>query len=62
SKQRGVIGSLIRGKFYKPEKLLADLGDALVSSDMNVDGLHLFSFNQVTATLDWQRKVGNASS
>lgn len=62
SKQHGVIGSLIRGRFYKPEKLLADLGDALVSPEMNIDGLHLFSFNQIGATVDWQRKVGNASS
>lgn len=62
SKQHGIVGTLIRGKFYKPEKLLADMGDALVSPEMNIDGLHLFSFNQVTATIDWQRKVGNASS
>ena len=59
SKQHGVLGSLLRGKFYKPEKLLTALGDVLVSPEMNVHSLHLFSFNQVTATVDWQRKVGN---
>jgi len=62
SKQHGVIGSLIRGRFYKPEKLLGDLGEALVSPEMNIDGLHLFSFNQIGATIEWQQKVGNASN
>lgn len=59
SKQHGVVGSLLRGKFYKPEKLLAEMGDVLVAPEMNVHSLHLFSFNQVTATVDWQRKVGD---
>jgi methylenetetrahydrofolate reductase (NADPH) len=58
SKQHGIIGTLLRGKFYKPEKLLAEMGEALLSPEMNIDGLHLFSFNQVTATVEWQQRVG----
>ncbi len=58
SKQHGMVRSLLRGKFYKPEKLLGQLGDALVSPEMDVVGLHIFSFNQVRATVAWQRKVG----
>jgi methylenetetrahydrofolate reductase (NADPH) len=58
SKQHGFLGNLLRGKFYKPERLLNQLGDALVSPEMSVDGLHIFSFNQVQAAVDWQRKVG----
>ncbi len=62
SKQHGLLGSLLRGKFYKPEKLLAQIGEALLSPEMNVDGLHIFSFNQVRATVEWQQKVGGPSS
>lgn len=61
SKQHGVLGSLLRGKFYKPEKLLAQMGEALVAPEMNVHSLHLFSFNQVTATVEWQAKVGEVA-
>jgi len=59
SKQHGMIGTLLRGKFYKPEKLLVDLGDALVSPEMKINGLHIFSFNQLQTTVDWQRRVGS---
>jgi methylenetetrahydrofolate reductase (NADPH) len=62
SKQHGLLGSLLRGRFYKPEKLLGQIGDALVSPEMNVDGLHIFSFNQLRATVEWQRKVGGVAS
>ena len=60
SKQHGVVGSLLRGRFYKPEKLLGQLGEALVSPEMHIDGLHIFSFNQVQATVEWQRRVGGS--
>jgi methylenetetrahydrofolate reductase (NADPH) len=62
SKQHGMIGTLLRGKFYKPEKLLADLGGALISPEMKIDGLHIFSFNQLQTTVDWQQRVGSAAS
>lgn len=62
SKQHGMIGTLVRGKFYKPEKLLAGLGDALVSPEMKIDGLHIFSFNQLQATVDWQQRVSGGES
>lgn len=62
SKQHGMLGTLVRGKFYKPERLLAQLGDALVSPEMNIDGLHIFSFNQLQSTVEWQQKVGKLAS
>lgn len=61
SKQHGLVRSLLRGKFYKPEKLLAQLGDVLVSPEANIDGLHIFSFNQIRAAVEWQQKVGGPS-
>jgi len=62
SKQHGMLGSLLRGKFYRPEKLLGQLGEALVSPEMRIEGLHIFSFNQVEAALDWQRRVAAIQS
>jgi methylenetetrahydrofolate reductase (NADPH) len=57
SKQHGLIGNLLRGKAYRPEQLLTDLGPDLTSPELNIERLHVFSFNQVTATTQWQERV-----
>ncbi|MFE2041420.1 methylenetetrahydrofolate reductase [Streptomyces sp. NPDC059477] len=57
SKQRGLVGNMIRGDAYQPERLLLGMGDALTDPDLKVSGIHLYSFNQVEATVDWQRRV-----
>jgi methylenetetrahydrofolate reductase (NADPH) len=56
-KQHGLIGNLLRGKAYRPEQLLVDLGADLTSPEMNVERLHMFSFNQVAPTAEWQQRV-----
>jgi len=61
SKQHGMLGTFLRGRFYKPEKLLRQLGDSIVSPEMNIEGFHIFSFNQLQTTVDWQQKVGSPS-
>ncbi|MCI2422129.1 methylenetetrahydrofolate reductase [Saccharopolyspora sp. K220] len=57
SKQHGLVGNLLRGKAYRPEQLLADMGPALTAPEMNVERLHMFSFNQVGATAQWQQRL-----
>ncbi len=57
SKQHGLVGKLLRGKAYRPEQLLVDMGADLTSLEMNVERLHMFSFNQVAATVEWQQRV-----
>jgi methylenetetrahydrofolate reductase (NADPH) len=57
TKQRGLVGNLLRGGAYRPESLLYALDGALTSSELGIDQLHLFSFNQIDATLEWQRRV-----
>ncbi|WP_329252720.1 methylenetetrahydrofolate reductase [Actinoallomurus sp. NBC_01490] len=57
SKQHGVVGSMLRGSSYRPEDLLLAMGDALTDPEMRVDALHLFSFNQVDATVAWQQRI-----
>jgi methylenetetrahydrofolate reductase (NADPH) len=57
SKQHGLIGNVLRGKTYRPEQLLVDMGEDLTSPQMNIERLHMFSFNQVAATAEWQLRV-----
>jgi methylenetetrahydrofolate reductase (NADPH) len=40
---------------YSPERLLARLGPAMAGPDAAVEGLHLFTFNQVQQTEQWRR-------
>jgi methylenetetrahydrofolate reductase (NADPH) len=44
------------GGSYRPEQLLYAMGNDIAWSDLNVEGLHLFSFNQVDITTAWQRQ------
>lgn len=57
AKQHGFLGNVLKGGAYQPESLLLRMGDAVTSAELGIDGLHLFSFNQVSATLEWQRNV-----
>jgi methylenetetrahydrofolate reductase (NADH) len=61
SKQPGAAGRLLLGRSYRPEELLYALGPQLAAPELNIEGLHLFSFNQVQATADWQRDVIEAT-
>jgi methylenetetrahydrofolate reductase (NADPH) len=42
---------------YSPERLLSRLAAALSSPAANVEGLHLFTFNQVQQTEQWRRAL-----
>jgi len=57
TKQHGLIGNLVLGRNYAPEQLLIDMGPALMSPELNIEGVHLFSFNQIDATVDWQQSI-----
>jgi len=39
---------------YQPEQLLYAIGDDIAADDLGIEGLHLFSFNQVDITTAWQ--------
>jgi methylenetetrahydrofolate reductase (NADPH) len=56
--QHGFIANLLPGRSYHPERFLHGLRDALSSAELGIEGLHLFSFNQLSSTVDWQREVG----
>jgi methylenetetrahydrofolate reductase (NADPH) len=61
TKQRGLVGNLLRGRAYRPETLLYALDGALTSAELGIEQLHLFSFNQIDVTLEWQRQVARIS-
>jgi methylenetetrahydrofolate reductase (NADH) len=48
---------VLKGGAYQPESLLLQMGDAVTSPELGIEGLHLFSFNQVEETAGWQRRV-----
>jgi len=57
AKQHGFIGTVLKGGAYRPESLLHRMGDALTSKELGIERLHLFSFNQVDATAQWQQRI-----
>jgi methylenetetrahydrofolate reductase (NADPH) len=57
TKQHGFVGNALRGRSYAPEKLLYQMGDALSSDELAIERLHLFSFNQIAPTVDWQARI-----
>jgi methylenetetrahydrofolate reductase (NADPH) len=42
---------------YNPSRLLAKTGVALADPTANVEGLHVFTFNQVRQSEEWRRTV-----
>jgi methylenetetrahydrofolate reductase (NADPH) len=57
AKQHGLIGSVLKGSAYHPESLLHGLGNAVTAPELGIEQLHLFSFNQAAAAVQWQREV-----
>ncbi len=57
TKQHGFVGNLLVGGAYQPEQLLYAIGDDIAADDLGIEGLHLFSFNQVDITTAWQRRL-----
>ncbi|MGW5664679.1 methylenetetrahydrofolate reductase [Streptomyces sp. NPDC003758] len=57
SKQHGMVGSLLLGRSYEPMDLLHAVQKEISFTESSVEGLHLFSFNQVDATLEWISRV-----
>ncbi len=61
AKQHGFLGHLLGGGAYEPEKFLHQMGRALESNELRIERVHLFSFNQIDLTVDWQQRVAGQS-
>jgi methylenetetrahydrofolate reductase (NADH) len=55
-KNRSIVGHLIKGSFG-PDALLEQLAPTLADEAADVRALHVFTFNQVQTTVDWQRRM-----
>lgn len=55
-KNRSLIGSVITGKFG-PDGILEALAPALADPATNATALHVFTFNQVEATVAWRERM-----
>lgn len=53
-KNSGTIFKLFSPSGYDPTKLIAPMSK--VARDLGIEGIHLFTFNNVEATATWQRK------
>ena len=53
-KNSGAISRLLRPGGYDPVKFLSPL--AKVADELNIEGVHLFTFNNIDATAVWQQK------
>ena len=54
-KNRRGLGGLLGGDGYDPDHLLTALRPDL--EPLGVNGIHLFTFNQLGAAVDWQRSL-----
>ena len=58
AKNLGLLARLVRsGGFYRPDGLLAGIAPLIADPAMRVEGLHLYSFNQVAPTEAWRRAL-----
>lgn len=55
-KNRSMIGHLVKGSFG-PDTLLESLAPTLADPSADVRALHVFTFNQVDATVAWQQRM-----
>lgn len=61
-KQHGFVRNMIFGKSYRPEKMLQKIGDDIASPELNIEGIHLFSFNQIAPSVEWQQRVAGSDA
>ncbi|MDN5915803.1 MAG: methylenetetrahydrofolate reductase [Pseudonocardia sp.] len=50
---RSIAGKLLRPNGYRPDGLVRRLGAHVAAGRCEIDGLHVYTFNQVDATLRW---------
>jgi len=57
AKNKGTFARLAAPGGYTGERFLEKVAPALAPPEMLVEGLHVFTFNQVAATEEWRRKL-----
>jgi len=54
TKQKGLLGKLVRPGGYAPDELIVALGDAIADEQVGIAGVHVYTFNQVETTEAWR--------
>lgn len=54
-KNTGVLGRIFKPGGYDPMKLIGPLGKA--ADQLKIEGIHLFTFNNIKPTAEWQQKM-----
>jgi methylenetetrahydrofolate reductase (NADPH) len=60
TKQHGFVGNLLLGRSYAPETLITQIVEEDDFDELGIEGLHMFSFNQIDATVEWQSRIAAA--
>ena len=55
--QPSLAGKVLRSTNYSPDQLVFDLAAGIEDCRLGIDGLYLFSFNQVGATVAWRESL-----
>jgi methylenetetrahydrofolate reductase (NADPH) len=58
-KNKAMVGHLMRGGSFGPDAFLEALAPTIADRASGVRALHVFTFNQVANTADWQRRMLN---
>jgi methylenetetrahydrofolate reductase (NADPH) len=56
-KQKGLVRRMLSARPYQPDELLAGIQRHLDDPGLNIDGFHLFSFNNVEKTEQWRQQT-----
>jgi methylenetetrahydrofolate reductase (NADPH) len=52
-----MVGRLLSPGKFGPDALLEGMAPAFADPGANITSLHVFTFNQVAATVDWQTRM-----
>jgi methylenetetrahydrofolate reductase (NADPH) len=56
-KNRGLLGGVLRRRAFRPDPLMRGLEATIEEASSGVQGLHVYTFNQVDAAARWQRQT-----
>ena len=54
---KGLLRNMLTVKPYRPDNLVMGLAPYLDDNALNIDGFHLFSFNDVERTEAWRKEM-----
>ena len=57
NRQKGLVRRLVGGRSYQPDELLTGIAGHLDEDALNIDGFHLFCFNNVEKTEAWRQQT-----